>query len=101
MDAITSSGVEVQPGPVGPGSTSCEVQGEAPGHRGGAPVPSGLKLTATEIARDWGTSRAYVSRCIQRGCPVVSLEEARAWRVANSRYGVGYRSKKKGEGGDV
>src|SRR6266576_1799432 len=35
----------------------------------------------SEIARDWGTSRPYVSRCINHlGCPTTSLEAAREWR---------------------
>jgi hypothetical protein len=40
------------------------------------------------IARDWGTSRPYVSRCVhQRGCPNTSIREARLWRetCASSR----------------
>ncbi len=52
------------------------------------------KLSAADIARDWGTSRAYVSKCIAKGCPSDSLKAARQWRTANARYGVGYRSKK-------
>ena len=33
------------------------------------------------IARDWGTSRPYVSRCVNhRGCPKSSLQAAREWR---------------------
>ena len=35
----------------------------------------------SEIARDWGTSRPYVSRCVNHlGCPRTSLEAAREWR---------------------
>jgi hypothetical protein len=35
----------------------------------------------SEIARDWGTSRPYVSRCVNHlGCPTTSLEAAREWR---------------------
>ena len=44
--------------------------------------------TISEIARDWGVSRPYVSRCVnQRACPTSSLEAAREWRAfcANSR----------------
>jgi hypothetical protein len=40
------------------------------------------------IARDWGTSRPYVSKCVhRRGCPTTSLEAAREWRetCASSR----------------
>lgn len=37
--------------------------------------------TISAIARDWGTSRPYVSRCVhRRGCPTTSLEAAREWR---------------------
>ena len=50
-------------------------------------------LTAAAIAREWGTSRAYVSKCIAKGCPTNSLEAAAAWRAAKAVYGVGYRSK--------
>lgn len=55
----------------------------------GPPKP----LTPTQIAADWETSRAYTSKCIKNGCPTDSLESARKWRVENSKYGVGYRSK--------
>src|SRR5215813_12399461 len=35
----------------------------------------------SEIARDWGTSRPYVSRCVNHlDCPTTSLEAAREWR---------------------
>ena len=51
------------------------------------------KLTPTKIAKDWGCSRAYASKCIGRGCPNDTLEKARAWRVEHAKYGVGYRSK--------
>jgi hypothetical protein len=40
------------------------------------------------IARDWGTSRPYVSKCVhQRDCPTTSLAAAREWRetCASSR----------------
>jgi hypothetical protein len=40
------------------------------------------------IARDWGTSRPYVSRCVHhRDCPTTSLAAARSWRetCASSR----------------
>jgi hypothetical protein len=37
--------------------------------------------TISEIARDWGVSRPYVSKCIhRRGCPSTSLQAAREWR---------------------
>lgn len=57
------------------------------------PGPEKKTYSAAEIGRDWGTSRAYASQCLKKGCPSHSLEAAREWRVANSKYGVGYRSK--------
>jgi hypothetical protein len=52
------------------------------------------RVTLADIAADWGTSVAYVSRMKnQKGCPVDSLEAAREWRLANARGGVGFRSK--------
>lgn len=58
-----------------------------------APGPE-KKLTPTEVSKDWGCSRAYASRCItKKGCPTDTIEKANAWRTANSKYGVGYRSK--------
>jgi hypothetical protein len=56
----------------------------------GLPAPS---FTPTQIAADWGCSRAYASKKIKEGCPVDTLEAAREWRVKKSRRGVGYRSK--------
>ena len=54
----------------------------------------GGRVTLAEIAADWGTSVAYVSRMKnQKGCPVDSLDAARDWRLANARGGVGFRSK--------
>lgn len=57
-----------------------------------APGPE-KPLTPTQIAKVWGCSRAYASKCIGKGCPTDSIEKANAWRVENSKYGVGYRSK--------
>jgi hypothetical protein len=38
-------------------------------------------VSISAIARDWGTSRPYVSRCVNhRGCPKTSLRAAREWR---------------------
>jgi len=51
------------------------------------------KLRPADIARHWECSRAYVSSRIKLGCPTDSLEAADAWRLKNSKYGVGYRSK--------
>jgi hypothetical protein len=45
-------------------------------------------ISISAIARDWGTSRPYVSRCVNhRGCPTTSLQGAREWRecYANTR----------------
>jgi hypothetical protein len=37
--------------------------------------------TISEIARDWGVSRPYVSRCVNHlGCPKTSLAAAAEWR---------------------
>lgn len=75
-----------------------------------ADAGSAKKLSAAEIARDWqrqqgttGPSRAYVSACIKKGCPTDSFDAAWDWRVKNSKYGVGYRSKggKTTQAGDV
>jgi hypothetical protein len=44
--------------------------------------------TITAIAKDWHTSRPYVSRCVNhRGCPTSSLQHAAEWRAcyANKR----------------
>ncbi len=41
-------------------------------------------LTPTEISRDWQTSRPYVVKCIKKGCPTNSFENARLWREANA-----------------
>jgi hypothetical protein len=44
--------------------------------------------TISEISRDWGVSRPYVSKCVhRRGCPTTSLQAAREWRqyCASSR----------------
>src|SRR5262249_29435158 len=57
----------------------------------------------SEIARDWGCDRSWVSRCVnKRGCPTDSLEAAREWRecyassrpsVARAIKGQEYRNK--------
>ena len=47
-----------------------------------------LNPSISAIARDWGTSRPYVSRCVHhRDCPTTSLAAARSWRhtCASSR----------------
>src|SRR5262245_30948361 len=39
-------------------------------------------VSKAAIARDWKTSRPYVSRCVNhRGCPTTSLADAREWRA--------------------
>ena len=45
-----------------------------------------------EISAAWGTSRAYVYKLAKRGCPLDSVEAATAWRAANAKLGIGYRS---------
>jgi hypothetical protein len=39
-------------------------------------------LTLAEIANDWGVSKPYVHKCVKRGCPIDSFENARLWREA-------------------
>ena len=56
------------------------------------PIPT-PRLSGAEIARQWGCSRQHAANCIKKGCPTTSLEAAASWRLANARYGVGYRSK--------
>jgi len=51
------------------------------------------KVGVPEIAEAWGTSRAYVYKLAKAGCPLGSLEAASAWRSANAKLGVGYRSR--------
>jgi len=51
------------------------------------------RLSGAEIARHWGCTRQHAGHCIKKGCPTTSLAAADSWRLANSRYGVGYRSK--------
>lgn len=38
-----------------------------------------------EIAEDWGVSSSYVDSCVRRGCPTDTFENARLWRIANSK----------------
>ena len=52
-----------------------------------APVP------ATVIAQAWGCSRAYVYKCIGRGCPQTSVEAATEWRSAHAVHAVGSKGK--------
>jgi len=45
-----------------------------------------------EISAAWGTSRAYVYKLAKGGGPLDSVESATAWRTANAKMGIGYRS---------
>jgi hypothetical protein len=40
--------------------------------------------TKADIARDWGTSPEYVIKCVKKGCPTDSFENARNWRKAHA-----------------
>lgn len=51
------------------------------------------KSLVSEIAKSWGTSRAYVYKLAKKGCPVDSIEAASEWRSAHAKLGVGYRSR--------
>ncbi len=51
------------------------------------------KSLVSEIAKSWGTSRAYVYKLAKKGCPVDSIAAASEWRSANAKLGVGYRSR--------
>jgi len=51
------------------------------------------KSLVGEIAKSWGTSRAYVYKLAKKGCPVDCVEAASEWRSANAKLGVGYRSR--------
>lgn len=42
-------------------------------------------LSHAQIARDWKVSRVYVTKCVKRGCPTDSFENARLWRDAHAR----------------
>jgi len=42
-------------------------------------------VTQAEVARNWKTSRAYVWKCIRKGCPLDSLQSARDWRNTYAR----------------
>jgi hypothetical protein len=37
-----------------------------------------------QIAKDWGVARSYVDRCVKRGCPTDTFENARLWRSAHT-----------------
>lgn len=45
--------------------------------------------SVTEIARHWGTSQPYVSKCKKAGCPTHSLKAADQWRAANASKKAG------------
>lgn len=40
--------------------------------------------TAGQISKDWKCQKSYVQRCIKKGCPTDSFENARDWRTANT-----------------
>jgi hypothetical protein len=42
-------------------------------------------VTQAEVARDWKTSRVYVHKCVRKGCPLGSIQSARAWRDTYAR----------------
>lgn len=50
------------------------------------------KSLVSQIAQEWGTTRAYVYKLAKKGCPTDSIEAASEWRSANAKLGVGYRS---------
>lgn len=50
------------------------------------------KPLVSQIAQEWGTTRAYVYKLAKKGCPTDSVEAASEWRSANAKLGVGYRS---------
>ncbi|MEI6716072.1 MAG: hypothetical protein WCO60_20165 [Verrucomicrobiota bacterium] len=50
-------------------------------------------IPATVIAKAWGTSRAYVYKCLKRGCPDHSIEAATEWRSATAVHAVGSKGK--------
>jgi hypothetical protein len=41
--------------------------------------------TQSEIAKDWGVSKVYIHKCVAKGCPLNSYEDARLWREAHAR----------------
>lgn len=51
------------------------------------------KSLVGDIAKSWGTSRAYVYKLAKKGCPLDSIDAATEWRSANAKLGVGYRSR--------
>jgi hypothetical protein len=55
-----------------------------------SPPPS---LSLAQIAAVWNVSRAYVSKCKNRGCPTHSIEAANEWRLQNAQRGTGNRSR--------
>lgn len=37
-----------------------------------------------QISKDWDCARSYVDRCVKRGCPTDTFENARLWRQAHA-----------------
>ncbi len=44
-----------------------------------------LPMTASDLAKEWGCSRQAVAKWVAKGMPLTSMEEASAWRSANSQ----------------
>jgi hypothetical protein len=44
-----------------------------------------LTMTASDLAKEWGCSRQAVAKWVAKGMPLTSMEEASAWRSANSQ----------------
>jgi len=60
-----------------------------------------MPVSQKAVAADWGVKAPYVHQKVKEGCPLDSLEAARAWRQANCKYGVGYRSKSAKQSGAI
>lgn len=46
---------------------------------------AGLVMTASDLAKEWGCSRQAIAKWVAKGMPLTSMEEASAWRAANSQ----------------
>ena len=44
-----------------------------------------LVMTASDLAKEWGCSRQAIAKWVAKGMPLISMEEASAWRAANSQ----------------
>ena len=56
-----------------------------------------MAITKPELAKHWGTARAYAYKCVEKGCPLDSFEAADKWRRTQSQRGSGTRTKKNGD----